>query len=414
MKKYAWLLVPICGNFLEWYEFAIFTSLVGIIGKIFLNSVDPLSATIAGFFMYGVAYISRPVGTLIFGYIGDRYGRKKALSSSLFLMCGATLAIPFLPLYSQVGSLSTILLIIARLLQGVSCGGEFSSVITYTCEKAPLGKKGLFGSIQSVSPFVAFLLGTLTIMILYNYYTETEIVDYAWKIPFYLSVAIGFVGIIGRISSSETEEFLNLKQKNKTVKNPFFHFFRYHYKEFFMCSTFILAFSSTSAISAAGAKTFFNSIGGLDQKLSSQYAVFVNLLVIVTNLGIGFFVEKIGLRKSRILYAIFLFVACVLALYGFLSGISFFIGVLFLAISTGLGTGIYPYYMYKLIPVHVRDTGAGMSLCIPTIIGAGFSMVIVLNLFKKYSYNGILYFLIYINIVSVISLWLDYKYNKNN
>ncbi len=411
MKKYSWLLAPFVGNIFEWYEFAIFSSLSGIIGRLFFDSTDYISATMLGFVIYGIAFIGRPFGTYIFGYIGDKYGRKKALFSSLLLMCIATFAIPLIPIYSQLGIWSSILIIIARIIQGVSLGGEYSSIVTYTMEKAPLGKKGLFSAIQTSSGFIAILLGLFSVLLLHNFYTESEILSFAWKIPFFLSIFIGFFGIYIRLQATESEEFLKIKQQNKTVKNPFLHFFKNYYKEFFICGSLVLVTSVSAHVFVISIKTVFEIILKFNSQTSSKYAILICLIIMPFIVISGMLADKIELQKFRKNYT---FVTPFVSIFGaYLSmsnnNLTIFCGIALIAIIFSIGLGFYPYYLYINIPTEVRETGVGFSISIPAMISAGFGMLILLKLFELYQLYSIFVMVVIINIMAFIGLFIDFK-----
>ena len=414
MKKYKWLLIPIVGNLFEWYEFAIFSSLSGIIGQLFFDAKDNLSATMFGLVVYGLAYIARPIGTLIFGYIGDKYGRKKALSLSLFLMCGSTFVIPFIPSYQDIGVFASIILIIIRVLQGISFGGEFSSVITYTCENAPVGKKGLFSAMQISCVIIAIMLGLFTIYGLHYFYTDAEILLFAWKLPFFLAIFIGILGVYVRINSSETEEFIQAKKYGKTVKNPFLYFFKNYYKEFFICSTWFLNVSMCVQAFTVGSKSVFEIIFGFSSVVATQCGIAVCVITVPFMLVAGFFGEKFSSQNVRKIYTFSALIVSIFSCYLFATqnSVSIFCGILLMSIMFGVGNGLYPYYFYKQIPVYVRGTGVGFSIAIPAIIAGGFGFFGFMKLFQIYGINGIYIFVLIANIVGFIGLFLDYKYSN--
>ena len=140
-RSRAAILAGVIGNALEWYDFAVYGYFVSTISKLFFPGTDPIASLLATYAVFGVGFVMRPVGSILFGIYGDRYGRRKALSAVIFLMAFSTLAIGLLPTYGEVGVLAPILLVAARLLQGLSAGGEWGGSTAYIVEYAPEGRR---------------------------------------------------------------------------------------------------------------------------------------------------------------------------------------------------------------------------------------------------------------------------------
>src|SRR5581483_9867334 len=156
------IIAGVMGNVLEWYDFGVYGYLVSVISQLFFPAGDRIVSLLLTFAVFGVGFVMRPVGSILFGIYGDRLGRRKALSAVIFLMAFSTLAIGLLPTYQQVGLLAPILLVAARLLQGLSAGGEWGGSTAYIVEFAPEGRRGFIGSWQQVSVGGGFLLGSLS------------------------------------------------------------------------------------------------------------------------------------------------------------------------------------------------------------------------------------------------------------
>lgn len=154
------LIAGFSGNILEWYDFTVYGFFATVIGAQFFPEEDKVVQLISAFGIFAAGYMMRPIGGIIFGHIGDRQGRKKALLISVMLMAIPTTLIGFLPTYENIGWYSALLLIILRLMQGLSVGGEFTGSISFLVEKAPSGKRGFFGSWSTFGVFGGMLLGS--------------------------------------------------------------------------------------------------------------------------------------------------------------------------------------------------------------------------------------------------------------
>jgi MHS family proline/betaine transporter-like MFS transporter len=181
----------VMGNVLEWYDFALFGFFSDIIAQVFFPpGPDNL---IKSFAIFGGAFIMRPVGGVIIGYVGDKYGRKVALTHSLFLMAIPTFAMGFLPTYEQVGGWAPFLLVVCRLFQGISVGGQLPASLVYTVERHPKEHWGFYGSLPMVAANIGGALGNLMGATLRSVLTEEQLVSFGWRIPFYSGILIGFV-----------------------------------------------------------------------------------------------------------------------------------------------------------------------------------------------------------------------------
>lgn len=199
----------VMGNVLEWYDFALFGFFSDVIATVFFAPSDlpedddvvdmggeiDTSNLVHSFAVYGGAFLMRPVGGLVIGSIGDRYGRKRALVLSLFLMAFPTFLMGCLPTYKQVGSLSTILLVICRLLQGMSVGGQLPASLIYTVEMRPRKHWGFYGALVMMAANCGTLLGNLVGAIMRTLLTDEELVAWGWRIPFLSGILIAFVAI---------------------------------------------------------------------------------------------------------------------------------------------------------------------------------------------------------------------------
>src|SRR6516162_3237333 len=183
----------VIGNVLEWYDFGVYGYLVPTISQLFFPSGDPVVSLLSTFAVFGVGFVMRPVGSIVFGIYGDRHGRRKALSAVIFLMAVSTLAIGLLPTYDQVGIAAPILLMVARLVQGLSAGGEWGGSTAYIVEYAPEGRRGFIGSWQQVSVGCGFLLGSLAGTVLSFALSPEALTSWGWRVPFLLGIVVGAI-----------------------------------------------------------------------------------------------------------------------------------------------------------------------------------------------------------------------------
>lgn len=215
------LIVPgIVGNVLEWYDFSLYGYFAPLIAQLFFPTHSKTLSLIATFGIFAVGFLMRPLGAVVFGHFGDRYGRKKTLAFAVILMAVPTVLIGLLPTYAVAGIWAGILLTICRLLQGLAVGGEFSGSIVYIIEHAPANYRGFYGSLAMFSAFAGLLLGSAVGALVSGITAGTEFAAYAWRIPFLFGIVLGFVGLYLRLGMPETPNFNALLTSGRTLKNP--------------------------------------------------------------------------------------------------------------------------------------------------------------------------------------------------
>lgn len=200
-------IASVLGNALEWFDFVVYGLLSAMIARLFFPSDNPTNSVLLGFATLGISFVARPIGGLAFGIYADRYGRKKALTLIFCLMALGTLMIAFLPTYASIGIAAPLTLVLARMIQGFSAGGEFGSATATLIEFAPKGRRGLYGSFQMVSQIVAILLASLFVVVLTKTLPESALTNWGWRLPFLVGVLVGPVGVYLRHRLSESPEF---------------------------------------------------------------------------------------------------------------------------------------------------------------------------------------------------------------
>jgi len=183
------------GNFVELFDFVIFGLFAAQIGANFFPNTDPIASLLSSFATYGVGFVMRPVGAIVIGALGDRKGRKTALVLTVGLMAAATALTGLIPSYASIGILAPILLVLCRLVQGFSTGGEWGGAATFLVEFAPPGKRGFIGSMQQFSVGLGLIMGTLCAAILNSELDKEQMIAWGWRIPFVLGFLLAPIGL---------------------------------------------------------------------------------------------------------------------------------------------------------------------------------------------------------------------------
>jgi MHS family proline/betaine transporter-like MFS transporter len=210
----------VVGNVLEWYDFAVFGYFAPVIATQFFPSQNSNTSLLSTFGVFAGAYFMRPVGGMFFGYIGDKFGRKRALELSVMMMAIPTTLIGFLPTYSQIGTFAPLLLVLLRLVQGLSVGGQLVGSVSFVAEIAPPRRRGFWCSWTFASLTGGIMLGSLVATILQNSLTSEEFTTWGWRVPFMAGIIIAGVGLWMRKELIETPSFEATHKDGRTDANP--------------------------------------------------------------------------------------------------------------------------------------------------------------------------------------------------
>jgi MFS transporter, MHS family, proline/betaine transporter len=208
------------GNTVEWYDFAIYSTLATYIADQFFPSGDETAALLSTFAVFAAAFFMRPLGGFFFGPLGDRIGRQRVLALVIILMSGSTFIIGLVPSYDSIGVAAPLLLLLLRCVQGFSAGGEYGSGACYLAEFAPDRHRGFVVSFLVWSVVVGFLLGSLTVTGLETVLPESAMSSYGWRIPFLIAGVLGVVGLYIRLRLGDTPEFETLREKGEVAESP--------------------------------------------------------------------------------------------------------------------------------------------------------------------------------------------------
>lgn len=201
------ILAGVVGNVIEWYDFALYGYLAPIISLLFFPHNNELVSLLQTYGVFAAGFIMRPIGAGIFGYIGDRVSRRTELFISVILMAIPTFCLGLLPTYNQIGIAAPILLILLRLVQGLSVGGEFTGSVTYLAETAPQARRGFITSFVTVGSTTGFLLGLAIVTLLTHFLSDTNLYTWGWRLPFLFGGILGLTGLYIRTNLPDSQVF---------------------------------------------------------------------------------------------------------------------------------------------------------------------------------------------------------------
>lgn len=205
------------GSVIEWFEFSVYGYLAAVMGKVFFSTSSPSVQIIASFAAFAIAFLARPFGGIFCSVLGDRYGRKSVLNVTLYVMAGATFCIGLLPSFTSIGVLAPALLVVLRLLQGLSAGGEVSAAAIYVAERSEDRNRTLMTSWVEVGAMAGFLAGALASYVLHLVFDEASLVAWGWRIPFFLAAPLALVGLYIRRRLEESPAFVDAQKSGRVA-----------------------------------------------------------------------------------------------------------------------------------------------------------------------------------------------------
>ncbi|GAA2243076.1 MHS family MFS transporter [Herbiconiux moechotypicola] len=405
------ILASLIGTSIEFYDFYVYaTAAVLVFPSLFFANDDPTIALLASFAVFGVAFVARPVGSILFGHFGDRIGRKRTLVASLLTMGIATVLIGALPTALTPGweIIAPALLVLFRFCQGLGLGGEWSGAALLATENAPKGRRAIYGTFPQLGAPIGFIIANVVFLILSTTLDPEHFLAWGWRVPFLASAVLVIIGLYVRFKLVETPAFTKVVEKGEVAKLPLARVFKTSWRPlilgtfimlatyvlFYLMTTFTLTFGTTAssveaaqaAAEAAGkpfnADTFVPGLGyGRNDFLIMLVigCVFFGIFTLVA----GPLAERFGRRNSLFWTTVGIAVFGLLFVPLFAGG---FVGVMALLIIgftlMGLTFGPMGSTLPELFPANVRYTGSAISYNVSSILGAAVAPFIAVALWQ--------------------------------
>jgi MFS family permease len=365
----AWI-----GSALEYYDFFIYGTAVALVfNKIFFPDSDPAVGTIAALATFGVGYVARPIGAIVLGHIGDRFGRKRVLVLTVLLMGVATFLVGCLPDYSQIGALAPVLLVVLRLLQGFSAGGEQAGANSMSLEHAPPHRRAFFTSWTLSGTQAGSILATAAFLPVAAM-PEEMLLSWGWRVPFWASAIVVIVALIIRRTLEETPVFTAEVEHDQQPDLPIRVLFKNNWADVVrvvLASTV----ASVSTIFGVWALSYAVDIAKVERTPMLWVAILANVVALAAIPLLAILADRVGRRPVFIAGALGSAVLTAAYLYSIASGslvLIFLFGILLSGVVYSAANGVWPAFYAEMFPTQTRLSGMALGTQIGFAIG-GFA-----------------------------------------
>ncbi|MDU6411909.1 MAG: MFS family transporter [Yersiniaceae bacterium] len=367
------------GNLVEWFDFYIYSFCSIYFAAAFFPAGNTTTQLLQTAGVFAAGFFMRPIGGWLFGRIADKHGRKTSMLISVCMMCGGSLMIACLPTYATLGAWAPALLLLARLFQGLSVGGEYGTSATYMSEVAVKGRRGFYASFQYVTLIGGQLMALLVLLVLQHIFSTAELKEWGWRIPFALGAGLAVVALFLRRSLDETSNHATRQHEDAGTLKGLWK----HRKAFFM----VLGFTAGGSLSFYTFTTYMQkylvNTAGIEAKTASTIMTMALLVYMVLQPVIGALSDKIGRRNSMLIYSGLATLLTVPILYT-LKGVAdpwLAFGLIVGALTiVSFYTSISGLLKAEMFPPEVRAMGVGLSYAVANALFGGSAEYVALSL----------------------------------
>ena len=393
------------GNVIEWYEYTLYAYFATVISGLFFPVDNPYVSMIMTFATFAIGLAARPIGGIIFGYIGDKYSRKKMLAFTMLLMSIPTLLIGLLPTYAQIGLAAPICLIILRITQGVALGGEFGASCVYLYESVDHNKRGLFGCMALTGVGCGLVLSACTIFLVETFATQAQIYAFAWRIPFFISVFGALIGFYMRSSLIETQDFIVAQQHSLLIGNPFIEMLKNHKTTLLSLFAIFITTQVAFFIVFIFGKTMMIKFLAYDNFTAGKFNLFTVISYTIATVFVGYLADRFN-KRVIIIFGAFGIMLCA---YPFILALQASNAVLVLLFSLLLGAliGITEGTLNPLtaesFPTNIRATSVAFCWNFTAVAFGGVAPIAAMSLIEHFgSITLVAYYLMSVCSITII------------
>jgi len=390
------------GTALEWFDFALYGVVSAtIFPKLFFPSLDPTSGLLASLATFGVGLAARPLGAVVCGYLGDKFGRRNLLLATVTLMGMSSVLMGLLPTYGSVGIWAPILLVILRIIQGFALGGESTGAQLMALEHARSDRRGKYSGLLGICSPISQILANGAMLLLSSQLSPGDFESYGWRIPFLLSFILVIVGLYIRLRVAETPSFVHLKQARiDKVSRPLVDVVKFHFADIVRLMLFFCGPTAMFYLVVIFSLGYITGTLGVPKQTGFALLMGANVCAIIGALVGGTLSDRIGRRKALAIGSIATLL--LLLVYFPVLGTKSFV-VMLAAMGSLLGftqyqSGIQPVYFAESFPTNVRYSGSALSYTAANLLAGATLPALAVWLLKTFQGSPW-------SIVAVVGLW---------
>jgi MHS family proline/betaine transporter-like MFS transporter len=286
------------GNAMEWFDFGVYSYIAVTLGKVFFPSGNPTAQLLSTFGAFAAAFLVRPLGGMVFGPLGDRVGRQKVLALTMIMMAAGTFAIGLIPSYATIGVWAPVLLLVARLVQGFSTGGEYAGASTFIAEYAPDKRRGFLGSWLEFGTLAGYIAGAGLVTLMTALLSDGDLTSWGWRIPFLIAGPMGIIGLYLRMRLEETPAFAAELEKAEATrpKVPLRDMITGQWRALLLCVGLVLVFNVTDYMLLSYMPSYLTSELKYDETHGLLVVLGVMALMMVVQPFAGALTDRVGRR----------------------------------------------------------------------------------------------------------------------
>ncbi|MEZ2372565.1 MFS transporter [Arthrobacter sp. RCC_34] len=395
------------GTSIEWYDFFIYAQAAALVlAPLFLAPVsreNPALAQVLSFATIGISFLFRPLGAVVAGRLGDRLGRKKMLVLTLVMMGLSTSLIGFLPDYNAIGIAAPILLILLRILQGFSAGGEWGGAALMAVEHAPKSRRGLFGAFPQIGVPIGMILATFTLWALTSSMSKEAFLTWGWRVPFLLSIVLIVVGFVIRRAVEESPVFDELVRRRKESSAPLGELFRHHTRQVFLTAIIFIANNAAGYLLIAYFAAYASTALHMDRPSVLLATALASFGWLIFTLWGGHLSDRLGRVRTFQLGYILLAVWAIPMWFLIDSRniVLYFVALFVMTLGLGLSYGPQAALYAEMFPANVRYSGVSIGYALGAVLGGAFAPMIADALLNQFHSSWVIG--LYIALAAVIS-----------
>jgi MFS transporter, MHS family, proline/betaine transporter len=396
------------GNALEWYDFILYAQFAYILKEKFFP--DSYINEILTFAIFAAGFIVRPIGGIIFGNIGDRFGRRISLAIGILTMVVPTTIIGLLPSYDSIGLAAPIILTIARLAQGFSLGGEFSSCVIYLTEHSPANRRGLAGSIVYISQCLGMLFGLIVAYLLSFLLSKEDLWSFGWRLPFISSFFIGMIGLYIRNSLSETPLYTKIRNRGLTAASTLKEILLNHKKKIFLAVGLYINVTAPFYAATIFIQNYMITLG-YNQNESSISGGLTLIIMMLSFPVAALISDRIG-RKPIIFHSCLALIILTYPIFLMINE-SYYLAItaqVLFAIIVAFHMGAIPTILVELFPTRIRFTEVALSCNLSAAIFGGTVPMIGTWLYQITGDRLVMSY--YLTFLAVLAIFIMYFYKE--